>query len=287
MTTQLDYVCGLIMDQPVHTQQHICTVFRLQLTDVLNHLRHILYENVYFLRGFIEMTALIKDYSPETTSPPFCILKSNNQVLLERIQVKFETIPCEMADSAILFQGVNMLDFLGHIYTNAPMKGDLNEFKTTNSSKFTQWLYHTQSHPVCLFKKEEEDAVIPFKCRFSDVGYDLTIIDKVKTFNSSTTLYDTGISLSIPYGYYAEIVPRSSLSKTGYMLANSVGIIDNSYRGRLFIPLVKVCSDSPPLTLPMTCCQLIFKKQEFVWMEEIETLTDTSRGKGGFGSTNK
>ncbi len=283
----MDYVCGLIVDQPLQTQQHLCTVFQLSLTDVLNHLRHIVYENAYFLRGFVEMTAFIKDYCSEPSSPPFCILRSPNQVLLRRIRDHFQYIPCEVSDGMLVFQGTNMLDFLGYIYTHAPMIGDMNEFQTTNSSKFAQWLYHTQSTPVCLFKKEVEHAVIPFKSRFSDVGFDLTIIEVVKSFNSTTSLYNTGISLNIPYGYYAEIVPRSSLSKTGYMLANSVGIIDNSYRGSLFIPLIKVCPDSPSIKLPMTCCQLIFKKQEFVWMEETQTLTQTSRGDGGFGSTNK
>ena len=53
-------------------------------------------------------------------------------------------------------------------------------------------------------------------------------------------MYDTGIQVKPQYGYYFEIVPRSSLSKSGYILANSIGIIDPSYSGNLYIVLIKI-----------------------------------------------
>ena len=78
-------------------------------------------------------------------------------------------------------------------------------------------------------------AFFPTKAHPSDIGYDLTAIDIFKKISNRTTLFETGIAVSPPQGYYLEIIPRSSLSKTGYMLANSVGIIDPDYTGTLKI----------------------------------------------------
>lgn len=151
--------------------------------------------------------------------------------------------------------------------------------------------------PVCKFTKVDPRAVTPQKGHASDAGYDLTLISIHKHIETSTslqdspktTMYRTGIKISLEPGYYAEIVPRSSLVKTGYMLANSVGIIDNSYTGELFVVLTNVNS-SPPLDLPFRGVQLIFRKQQDVELlecnkEEFDNI-NTERGSGGFGSTN-
>lgn len=141
----------------------------------------------------------------------------------------------------------------------------------------------------CKFAKVLDNAVAPYKSRQSDVGYDLTIVAVKKVINSKCTLYTTGICVQPEHGWYTEIVPRSSIIKSGYMLANSVGIIENSYRGELMIALTKVDEDAPPIELPFRCCQLIFKKQYHAKFEEvtIEDLSESNRGSGGFGSTNK
>jgi len=117
----------------------------------------------------------------------------------------------------------------------------------------------------------------------------LTIIKKIKDFNSKTALYDTGIKIEIDEGYYTEIVPRSSISKFGYILANSIGIIDNNYRGNLMIALTKICDDAPDIQLPFKCCQLLIRKQISADLFEVRSddLTETERNEGGFGSTTK
>jgi len=86
-------------------------------------------------------------------------------------------------------------------------------------------------------------------------------------------------------GYYIEIVPRSSLSKSGYMLANSVGIIDSSYRGNIYIALIKIDDDAEEIQFPFRCCQFVVRKQydmTFIQKDEFDT---THRADGGFGST--
>lgn len=143
--------------------------------------------------------------------------------------------------------------------------------------------------PNCLVstvRKADEDAVIPFKTRMSDVGLDLTIIKKHKDVRKNVIMYDTGIKIEIPVGFYAEVVPRSSLIKTGWMLANSVGIIDNTYTGNIYIVVAKIDPDADELPLPYNGFQLIIKKQYFPLINLTTTdLPKTNRGDGGFGST--
>jgi dUTP pyrophosphatase len=128
-------------------------------------------------------------------------------------------------------------------------------------------------------------AVLPTKAHESDIGYDLVAIKKHKVLDSGVILYDTGLSLSPPKGFYLEILPRSSLSKTGYMLANSVGVVDPSYTGSLYIALLKVVPDAPELELPFCKCQLILRRAYSAPIEEIAQLERTERGDGGFGSS--
>ena len=137
------------------------------------------------------------------------------------------------------------------------------------------------------FVLNDEKAIIPTKAHEDDVGFDLTAIKIHKVLDNGVYLFDTGISITPPSGYYCEILPRSSISKTGWMLANSVGIIDPNYTGNLLIALIKVSSVSPPLELPFTKCQLILRKVEKFEMNQTNSLKETDRGDGGFGSTDK
>tara|TARA_Y100000389_G_scaffold201059_1_gene242863 strand:- start:10490 stop:11230 length:741 start_codon:yes stop_codon:yes gene_type:complete len=139
----------------------------------------------------------------------------------------------------------------------------------------------------CHFAKCKECAVIPSKAHQSDTGFDLTIIDKVKRIDEKTVLYGTGIKVIPPSGYYFEIVPRSSISKTGYILSNNIGIIDQSYRGELLVALTKINPEAPDIELPCRIAQLI--PREYIHLIPIvvstDSFSDTTRGSGGFGSS--
>ena len=65
-------------------------------------------------------------------------------------------------------------------------------------------------------KIHDSNAVVPAKAGPNEVGYDLTAISFVKKIGTHTFMYDTGISVEPPEGYYTEIIPRSSISKTGF-----------------------------------------------------------------------
>jgi dUTP pyrophosphatase len=234
-----------------------------------------------FLRGYLEYhLSLGFSLSPKCT--PICCIE------LERVPLmtKFNTIsniPYVQTETQIKFYGTNCIDFLGKLYDpKYAMIENVGVLKM-----FKNMIKMNDGDDLEIYKTDE-NAVLPTKGNFSDVGYDLTIIKEYKRLNESTMLYDTGIKVFPKFGYYTEIVPRSSLSKSGYMLANSIGVIENSYNGNLFIALTKVDKNSPDLTLPFKCCQLVIREQIYHNIKEIKELpsNDTTRGEGGFGSTN-
>lgn len=160
------------------------------------------------------------------------------------------------------------------VYTNMPSEQKRSE-------------YYCEDCPTLDVKRTDPDAVIPTRAYSLDIGYDLTAIRFKKSYTERTSLWDTGLQIRPPIGYYVEIVPRSSLSKTGYVLANSVGTVDPQYRGNLYIALTKVDDSAPDLEAPFTKVQLVLRKANFYNVTEVATLDDTDRGDGGFGSTDK
>jgi dUTP pyrophosphatase len=224
---------------------------------------------IAFIRGLYES----KTYKIE--------LIHNIEIIKDDI-FEFINIPYNIINNCITFSNdYYEKKFINKLYNNDEISLlTLRQKKIMLTSKFNR--------PTIKVVKTVEDAVIPSKAFDTDAGYDLTIIKKLKDFNSKTSLYDTGIKIEIDEGYYTEIVPRSSISKFGYILANNVGIIDNHYRGNLMIALTKIADDAPEIELPFKCCQLIVRKQIYSNLIEItdETLlTDTDRNTGGFGST--
>lgn len=133
--------------------------------------------------------------------------------------------------------------------------------------------------------KTRPDAVLPSRAHPTDSGFDLVLLEPTKTVGD-VTFYSTGISIRPPEGMYFDLVARSSLSKTGYMLANGIGIIDRDYTGEILVALRKVDKDAMVLTLPAKVVQLIPRRwYDLIPVEAPEGLPGTDRGDGGFGST--
>lgn len=151
---------------------------------------------------------------------------------------------------------------------------DPNEFVT---------LKHDTQFQCC---RKDPDAVLPVKAGKDEVGYDLTLISVHKYIDDDTVMFDTGLVVKPPPNYYLEILPRSSIVKKGWILANSVGVIDPTYRDTLKVVLKRIHHETPDITLPSKLCQLIVRRihlpnTPFI---EVESLDETER-KGGFGST--
>jgi deoxyuridine 5'-triphosphate nucleotidohydrolase len=224
-----------------------------------------------FVRGIYEYNNL----NDKGLSNDIYILKNNMIKDNYQTYMDFIGIPYIVDDEnkILIKYGCSSTDFLGYLYNNI----DNEDSFVYNNYKLTL--------PKINIMKVDENAIIPSKKNWSDVGYDLSIIKKVEDYNSKTALYDTGIKIQVDYEYYVEIVPRSSLAKSGYMLANSIGIIDNSYRGNIMVALTKVCEYAKEIEYPFRCCQLILRQQINSTLEEVGNVDKTKRNEGGFGST--
>jgi deoxyuridine 5'-triphosphate nucleotidohydrolase len=146
---------------------------------------------------------------------------------------------------------------------------------------------HEDLEPVHFkWARSLPDAVAPSKAHLTDSGYDLTVVSKIKEVDG-VCYYDTGIKVMPPCGYYFDVIGRSSISKTGWMLANNVGVIDSSYRGSIIIALVRVNPSAEEITLPMRIAQMIPRRINHLLSKEVseEELIGTCRGEGGFGSS--
>ena len=102
------------------------------------------------------------------------------------------------------------------------------------------------------------------------------------------TLVPTGLYIALPAGYEAQVRPRSGLAaKHGITVLNTPGTIDADYRGEIKVILVNL-SDTPFEIVPgERIAQMVIARHEQVEWEQVDTLDETSRGAGGFGSTGK
>ena len=164
-------------------------------------------------------------------------------------------------------------------------------------------------------KKLHKNATIPFYSKKGDAGMDLTAVERY--FDSyGNVVYRTGIALEIPEGYVGLLFPRSSVSKMDISLCNCVGVIDSSYRGEIIVKFKPTLSYSTAGLQYEDCkfnywggiiipageqdlrvhknyevgervAQLIIMPYPYIEFKEVNELTQTERGNGGFGSSGK
>jgi len=96
----------------------------------------------------------------------------------------------------------------------------------------------------------------------------------------------TGLSIALPEGYEAQVRPRSGLAaKHGITVLNSPGTIDADYRGDIGVILINLSQESFCVEPGMRIAQLVVAQYEKIEWTAVETLSDSERGGGGFGST--
>jgi len=96
----------------------------------------------------------------------------------------------------------------------------------------------------------------------------------------------TGLFMELPVGYEAQVRPRSGLAaKKGITVLNAPGTIDADYRGNVGVILVNLSNEDFTIENGERIAQMVIAKHERAEWEEVETLSDTDRGEGGFGST--
>jgi dUTP pyrophosphatase len=149
-------------------------------------------------------------------------------------------------------------------------------------------------------KKLNPNAVIPSYAKSGDAGMDLVATSIIKDTPEQIT-YGMGIALEIPEGFVGLVFPRSSVRKTGLQLSNSVGVIDSGYRGELQATFNKLFGtermyDETKNTEDTSInfykvgdriAQIMIIPYPPIEFMEVDELSDSERGEGGFGSTGK
>ncbi len=139
-------------------------------------------------------------------------------------------------------------------------------------------------------KKIHPDAVIPSYAKNGDAGMDLVATSIIGETLGSIT-YGLGIALEIPEGFVGLVFPRSSIRKTNLQLSNSVGVIDSGYRGELQATFNKIQGvdnvDRENYKVGDRVCQIMIIPHPTIEFNEVNELSNTERGEGGFGSTGK
>lgn len=99
-------------------------------------------------------------------------------------------------------------------------------------------------------------------------------------------LIPTGLYIELPDGYEAQIRPRSGLAfKKGLSIVNAPGTIDSDYRGEIKILLINLSNETAIVNTGERIAQMVISKYEQVKLDEVDVLSDTERGAGGFGHT--
>lgn len=138
--------------------------------------------------------------------------------------------------------------------------------------------------------KKKEGVTLPVYATESSSGLDLAAFldEPVMLEPLARALIPTGIHISIPEGFEAEIRPRSGLAhKFGITVLNTPGTIDSDYRGEVMVLLINLGDKPFQIDNGDRIAQMIFKSVVAIEWIPVEELPDTTRGQGGFGSTGR
>ncbi|MBO7740580.1 MAG: dUTP diphosphatase [Clostridia bacterium] len=139
-----------------------------------------------------------------------------------------------------------------------------------------------------MIQKMRECAKIPAYATDGSAAVDLcaAIEEAITLAPGERRLIPTGIAISIPKGTVAILSARSGLSyKKGIAAANGIGVIDSDYRGEIFFSSVNLSSEPYTVTPGERICQMMLMPVFAMNFTEVESLDETLRGAGGFGST--
>ncbi|CAG9766315.1 unnamed protein product [Ceutorhynchus assimilis] len=148
-------------------------------------------------------------------------------------------------------------------------------FSTTMPSVSSEKLKYTKVLP---------DAFPPTKGSLKAAGYDLKSAVDINVKARGKALVDTGLRVELPEGCYGRIAPRSGLAVKNFIDVGA-GVVDEDYRGVLKVVLFNHSDEDFEVKKGDRIAQLICEKIYYPELEEVQELTNTERGAGGFGST--
>lgn len=139
-------------------------------------------------------------------------------------------------------------------------------------------------------KKLNDNAVMPSKAHAADAGFDLYCTSKEIDWTKRQIVCHTGLAFEIPEGYVGLIFPRSSVSNKPLMMANSVGVVDSCYRGEVTAKFNITDTRQSAFSHYQEgdrIAQMIIIPYPAIEFEEADSLSESDRGTGGYGSTGR
>ncbi len=141
---------------------------------------------------------------------------------------------------------------------------------------------------IINFKKLKKNAQTPTCGTKYSAGYDLysCLEEPVYIKPHTSAKIPTGLAIQIPAGYFGAIYARSGLAtKQGLRPSNCVGVVDSDYRGEVMVSLYNDSGEDRIVNNGERISQLVVQEYLFAGLNEVDELTETERGTGGFGST--
>ena len=139
-------------------------------------------------------------------------------------------------------------------------------------------------------KRLTPNAIIPTYAKEGDAGMDLVATSIISETTTDIT-YGTGLAMEIRDGFVGLVFPRSSIRKYDLALTNCVGVIDSGYRGEIQATFKKTNwlkgNESEKYQIGDRIAQIIIIPHPQIEFDEVNELSDSERGEGGFGSTGK
>ncbi len=139
------------------------------------------------------------------------------------------------------------------------------------------------------FARLTETAAAPTRAHDDDAGYDLRASEAASLPPGGRASVGTGVAVAIPEGHAGLVLPRSGLAaRHGISLVNAPGLIDAGYRGELRVLLLNTDREAAFEVAPGDrIAQLVIVRHEAPELVEVDSLDQTVRGDGGFGSTGR
>jgi dUTP pyrophosphatase len=132
------------------------------------------------------------------------------------------------------------------------------------------------------------DLPLPSYATAGAAGLDLRAAEAFTIKPGARALVPTGLSIALPENFEAQVRPRSGLAvKHGVTVLNSPGTIDSDYRGEIKVPLINHGAEDFVIARGDRIAQIVIARVEQVTLVEVESLDETTRGAGGFGSSGR
>lgn len=135
-----------------------------------------------------------------------------------------------------------------------------------------------------LVERLHSAASLPVRGSADAAGFDLAASEATLVPAGGKAIVKTGLSVAVPAGTYARIAPRSGLAAKK-MIQTGAGVVDFDYRGEVGVVLFNHGPEDMPVAVGDRIAQLILEKVDMSGCREVESLDETTRGAGGFGST--